>query len=88
MLARAGPIPRGRSLRLKDKPRANSTNRGIVNRRQSPDTRSMFRTASTLEALLYWMGEDDDTADFIVSVLRTIEWLAGDGLPIASRGKT
>jgi len=58
-----------------------STNRGIVNRRQSPDTRIMFRTASTLEALVYWMGEDEDTADFIVSVLCTIEWLAGDGLP-------
>ena len=41
----------------------------------------MFRTASTLEALVYWMGEDEDTADFIVSVLCTIEWLAGDGLP-------
>jgi hypothetical protein len=48
----------------------------------------MFRTASTLEALAYWMGENEDTADFIVSVLSTIEWLAGDGLshPLLSAG--
>ena len=48
----------------------------------------MFRTASTLEALVYWMGEDDDTADFIASVLCTIEWLAGDGPPHHFPGKT
>jgi hypothetical protein len=41
----------------------------------------MFESASTLEALGYWMGEDDDTADFILSVLCTIDSLAGDGMP-------
>ena len=43
----------------------------------------MFSTGATSEELLYWMGEDDDTKDFIVSVLSTIDAL-GDG-DVASR---
>ena len=35
----------------------------------------MLTGASTSEELLYWMGEDDDTRDFIVSVLCTIDGL-------------
>ena len=35
----------------------------------------MFSGGSTSEELLYWMDEDDDTRDFIVSVLCTIDGL-------------
>jgi hypothetical protein len=35
----------------------------------------MFPSGPTSEELLYWMGEDDDTRDFIVSVLSTIDAL-------------
>jgi len=35
----------------------------------------MFVGGPTSEELLYWMGEDDDTRDFIVSVLTTIDAL-------------
>jgi hypothetical protein len=35
----------------------------------------MFSTATTSEELLYWMGEDEETKDFIVSVLSTIDGL-------------
>ena len=36
----------------------------------------MFSSEATIEELLYWMGEDDDTKDFIVSVLSTIDGLS------------
>jgi len=43
----------------------------------------MFSSEATSQELLYWMGEDDDTMDFIVSVLSTIDGLS-DG-DVASR---
>jgi len=43
----------------------------------------MFSTGATSEELLYWMGEDDDTRDFVVSVLSTIDGL--NDVDVASR---
>ena len=40
----------------------------------------MFSSSATSEELLYWMGEDDDTRDFIVSVLSTIDGLNDIGV--------
>ena len=43
----------------------------------------MFSGGSTSEELLYWLDEDDDTRDFIVSVLCTIDGL--NDVDLASR---
>jgi hypothetical protein len=43
----------------------------------------MFSTGATSEELLYWMGEDEDTRVFIVSVLSTIDAL--NDVELASR---
>lgn len=41
----------------------------------------MFSGGATSEELLYWMGEDDETRDFIVSVLSTIDGLDEVDIP-------